>query len=175
MSLEALFFHQLKNIYNAETQIIEVLPSTKEKASDPELKNALAEHLEVTNDQKHRLEELGKELGVDLEGETCKGMEGLVQEVLYFHGDKVVEELKSSLTDEVIDNVRDAGITATIQRIEHYEISAYGTAEQIAKTLGHPEIARILRQIKEQEIAADEKLNKLAVNNHINEKAMGGI
>lgn len=158
-NLEELFHHQLRDIYNAETQLIDALPKMQEKAATDELRKAISEHLEVTKKQKQRLEEVGRSIGLDdLSGETCDAMRGLIREA-----NKLISE-------DADDEVRDAGIISDAQRIEHYEISAYGTLAHYARSLNHGEAAEKLQQTLEEESAADEKLNEIAIKN-INRKA----
>ncbi|WP_261395193.1 ferritin-like domain-containing protein [Membranihabitans marinus] len=104
------------------------------------------------------MEEICESLDIDPEGEKCKAMEGLIKEA------------ESFLKEDAEDDIRDAGIIANAQRMEHYEISGYGTATRFAKELGHSEIAKKLHKTFKEEEDADEKLNKLA-ENRINEKA----
>lgn len=157
-NLEDLFHHQLKDIYNAEQQLISALPTMVENSSNEQLREAFEEHLEETKGHKQRLDEIGKELGIDLTGETCKAMKGLIKEA---------EEFISENPDL---DVKDAGIIANAQRVEHYEISAYGTAVTFAKALGYDDAAELLQQTLDEESAADEKLNELAIEN-INPRA----
>lgn len=157
-NLEDLFHHQLKDIYSAEKQLINALPTMKEKASNDDLKQAFADHLEETKEQKKRLDEIAELLDLDLTGETCNAMKGLIKEA------------KEFISEDASKEVRDAGIIADAQRIEHYEISAYGTAVQFAKGLHKNDITKKLQKTLDEESSADEKLNKLAVDN-INKQA----
>lgn len=157
-NLSDLFHHQLKDIYSAETQLIKALPDMQEKAKNDELKNAIADHLEETKEHKKRLESIGESLNIDLKGETCEAMKGLINEAQSF----VKENDKG--------DVRDAGIIADAQRIEHYEISAYGTVVHYAKALNKNDIAQQLQDTLKEEKKADETLNDLAVNN-VNKQA----
>ncbi len=150
-SLEDLFYHQLRDIYNAEQQLIKALPTMAEKSSNKELKDAFRDHLEETTVQKQRLDEIGESLGIELTGETCHAMQGLIEEA---------EEFISRNPDP---DVLDAGIIADAQRIEHYEIAAYGTAVTYAKSLGHTEAAKKLQITLDEESAADVTLNEIAI------------
>lgn len=152
-NLKDLFYHQLRDVYSAETQLIEALPKMKEKAIHKELKNAITEHLEETKQQKKRLDEIAENLGMDISGETCEAMKGLI------------EEAKSFVSEDASDDVKDAGIIADAQRIEHYEISAYGTLTHYASVLENQEVADKLSEILDQERHADELLNKIAKEN----------
>lgn len=157
-TLDDLFHHQLKDIYNAEQQLIKAMPKFKEEAINSELKNALEKHLEETKAQKERLDQIADELGIDLGGVTCEAMKGLI------------EEAKDFVSENASDHVRDAGIIADAQRIEHYEISAYGTVTHFAKALGLNNVADVLQEILDEESNADEILNDIAIGN-INVKA----
>lgn len=157
-NLEDLFHHQLKDIYSAETQIVKALPEMIENANNDKLKNAFSDHLEETQEQVERLEEIGKELKIKMAGETCEAMKGLIKEA------------KSFISEDAEQHVRDAGIIADAQRIEHYEISAYGTVVEYARALGEISIAKKLEQSLKEESNADEKLTKLA-KDRINAKA----
>jgi len=157
-TLEDLFHHQLRDIYNAEQQISKALPEMVEEASENNLKQAFKDHLDETKNQIARLEKIGDRLDIELTGETCDAMKGLI------------EESKELVSKDADDNVRDAGIIADAQRIEHYEISAYGTVREYAKALDEREIADQLNQTLQEEANADEKLNKLAMD-AVNPKA----
>ncbi|MDT7827583.1 ferritin-like domain-containing protein [Pricia sp. S334] len=158
-NLEELFEHQLKDLYSAEKQLTEALPTMASKANDDKLKGAFESHLEETKNHKTRLEDICKELDIDPEGETCKAMQGLVKEAESF-----IEEAED-------DDVMDAGLIAEAQRVEHYEISGYGTAVRYAKELGHSDIAKKLQETLDEEYVADEKLDKLA-EGRLNKEAM---
>lgn len=157
-TLEDLFEHQLKDLYSAETQLIAALPKMAKSATDSKLKKAFEDHLEETKTQKKRLEEVGKELDIDLKGETCIAMEGLIKEA-----EKFIKEKKD-------DDVNNAGLIAEAQRVEHYEISGYGTAVRYAKELGHKKVASILKETLDEEYSADKKLNDMA-EQRLNKKA----
>ncbi|SHM17856.1 YciE/YciF ferroxidase family protein [Hymenobacter psychrotolerans] len=158
-TLEDLFQHELKDLYSAENQLVKALPQMAAAAKDGRLRAGIEKHLKETMNQVARLEKIGKALDIDLDGETCKAMEGLVKE-----GQKTLSE---NATDEVMD----AAIIAASQRIEHYEISGYGTAAHYAERLGYTEAAQLLRQTLDEEQLTDTKLNDLA-KNYINQKAM---
>lgn len=158
-TLEDLFEHQLKDLYSAETQLMDVLPKMAEKASDSKLKEAFKGHLEKTKEQKSRLETICRELNITPKGETCKAMEGLIKEA------------KSFIEEADDDEVMDAGLIAEAQRVEHYEISGYGTAVRFAKELGHRDIAKKLQATLDEEYDADNKLDKLA-EGRLNRKAI---
>ncbi len=158
-NLKELFEHQLKDLYSAEKQLIAALPKMKSNASDSKLKDAFGHHLDETKNQKKRLEEICKEIGIDPNGEKCKAMEGLIKEAEGF-----IDEADD-------DDVMDAGLIAEAQRVEHYEISGYGTAVRYAKELGHKKIADKLQETLDEEYAADQKLDELA-EGRLNKKAI---
>ena len=157
-NLEELFEHQLKDLYSAEDQLTKALPKMVKNAHNSKLKKAFEDHLEETKEHKARLEEICDELDIDPKGETCKAMKGLIKEAEDF-------------LDEVKDpGVKDAGMIAEAQRVEHYEISGYGTAVRYAKELGHDSIAKKLQKTLDEEYQADETLNDLA-EDRLNRKA----
>ena len=141
---------QLKDIYSAENQLVEALPKMAKKASAKALKEAFTSHLKETKHQVERLDEIGKNLGIKLSGKKCKAMEGLIAEGRRY--------LEADGPDPVIDSA----LIAAAQRVEHYEISAYGTARAIAGQLGHDEVVDLLQESLDEESAADEKLNSLS-------------
>lgn len=149
-NLQELFEHQLKDLYSAESQLIIALPKMITNASDKKLIEAFSNHLSETLEQKSRLEVVCRKLNITPGGEKCKAMEGLVKEAEGF-----MEEAEG-------EDVMDAGLIAEAQRVEHYEISGYGTAVRYAKELGHKDIAKILQTTLDEEYNADEKLNQLA-------------
>lgn len=157
-NLDDLLHHQLRDIYNAETQLVEAMPKMVKKANTEELKQAFSDHLEETKNHVNRLEEIGKKMDIKLKGETCKAMKGLI------------EEAKQFISEDAEEHVRDAGLIADAQRIEHYEISAYGTVTEYARALGKNDIASLLEETLEEEKKTDQKLNKLAKDS-INVKA----
>ena len=147
--LEELLHDELKDLYSAENQIIKALPRMAKASESPELKRAFERHLEETRRQVDRLDQIGEELGVRLTGKKCKGMEGLIAE-----GKEVMQEL-----DE--ENM-DAGLIGAAQKVEHYEIAAYGTARTHAELLGLRRVAKLLQQTLDEEGATDKKLTALA-------------
>lgn len=163
-SLSNLLAHEIVDLYSAEEQIIEALPKMIEKTQNQELKKALKEHLRITEQQKKRLEKVHKliqqEDGSSEEelGDTeCKGMKGLIEE-----GEKAMEE-------DMEPEVMDAAIIASAQKIEHYEISGYGTACAFARELGMTEVEKLLQQTLDEEYMADDLLTELAVG-YVNEE-----
>ena len=157
-SLKDLFQHQLKDLYSAESQLLNALPNVLGKVSDDQLKESISSHKAETQTHKERIKEICDELGITASGEECKAMKGLIEETEHF------------LKEDAESDVRDAGIIANCQRIEHYEISGYGTAVKYAKQLGHKDVAKKLQQTLDEEYKADEKLDQLA-ENRINQEA----
>lgn len=158
-TLEDLFEHQLKDLYSAETQLIKALPKMVEHAKDAKLKKAFEDHLAETKEHKTRLETICEQLDIKPTGETCKAMKGLI------------EEAESFIKEKSSDEVMDAGLIAEAQRVEHYEISGYGTAVRYATELGHDKIVTILKKTLKEEYGADDKLTSLA-ESRINKKAI---
>lgn len=158
-SLQDLFVHELKDLYSAEKQLTEAIPKMAEAATAPELREALLSHLEETREQFERVHQLLQELDQNPGNTTCDAMEGLIEE-----GEDIIRE-------DAPGAVKDAALIAAAQRVEHYEMSGYGTARAFAQTLGNEEAARILDEILEQEAAANDKLNKLATDK-INQSAL---
>ena len=158
-TLEDLFHHEIKDLYSAEKQLLEALPKMAKKASDPNLKKAFEKHLAETEEQKARLEQACEILGISPGRTKCKAMEGLVEE-----GEDMIDE-------NAEPEVKDAGLIASAQRVEHYEISGYGTAAHYAERLGHKEVAKLLNKTLAEEQKTDTLLNDLA-KTYINKKAM---
>lgn len=159
-SLQELYVKELRDLYDAEHQIIKALPEMIDAATSNDLKSALSEHLEVTKEQANRLEQVFSELGEKPKGEKCKGMQGVIAE-------------GSDLVDDIDDpNLRDAAIIASAQRVEHYEMAGYGTARTYASLLGEEEASRLLEETLEEEKDADQELTSLA--GEINVKANAG-
>lgn len=159
-SLQELYLGELRDLYDAENQIIKALPKMISKTSSDELKNALNEHLEVTREQAQRLEQIFEQMGQKSKAQKCKGIEGIIKEG---------SELLSEVDDE---DVRDAAIIASAQKVEHYEMAAYGTVRTWANLLGEDEAVRLLEETLDEEKEADQKLTQLA--EAINVEAGGG-
>ena len=149
-SLRKLYVDEIKDIYDAEHQILEALPEMEDKATTPELKDAFREHFSQTTNQVARLDQVFESLGIDAERKTCKGMKGLLAEGEHF--------LKTSGDDDTID----AALIAAAQRVEHYEIAVYGTLRTYAVMLGHEDQAELLQTSLEEERATDENLSAIA-------------
>lgn len=149
-SLEQLLLHELKDVYSAEKQLMKMLPKVAKKASSPELKDALETHLRETEGQIERLEQVFELLQEEPKAVKCKGMAGILEE-----GEEV---LKQKATPETLD----AGIIMSAQKVEHYEISSYGTLATWADIIGRKDIKKLLGETLEEEEMADEKLTRLA-------------
>ena len=164
--LRALLKHDVQMLRSAEEQITQAMPAMIARASNPQLKQALEQHLRVTENHVMRLDQISQMLGSDedsvkkysgvlaqlMGGTKCKGMDGLIDE-----GQKIMAE---NLEDEVMD----AAIIAGNQKIEHFEIASYGTARSYAEQLGLTEVASLLQQTLNEEYQADQILTSLAVN-----------
>ncbi|HEX6657371.1 MAG TPA: ferritin-like domain-containing protein [Ilumatobacter sp.] len=148
--LEELLVDELKDLYSAESQIVKALPRMAKAAGSPELRRAFERHLEETRRQVERLDQIGDELEVRLTGKKCKGMAGLIEE-----GKELIEE-------DLDQDALDAGLIGAAQKVEHYEIAAYGTARTHAEMLGYNKVARLLQQTLNEEGATDKKLTALA-------------
>jgi ferritin-like metal-binding protein YciE len=151
----------LQDTYSAETQLLEALPEMAEAASSPKLRQAFQEHLQVTQRQVERLEKAAGILGVEVEGEECEAMEGLISEA-----EDIVDE-----HDE--GPVRDAAMIAAAQKVEHYEIAAYGSLAAMAKACGAKEAAELFAATLNEEKHADEMLTQIA-ETEVNQAALQG-
>lgn len=149
-SLQDLYLEQLRDLHSAEEQILKALPKMIAKTSHKELKSALQEHERITERQVDRLQQIFSELGEKPTGHKCKGMEGLIAE-----GEEVLKEFEDK-------DVLDAAIIASAQRVEHYEISGYGTARTFAAMLGFDRQADLLQETLNEEGEADHRLTGLA-------------
>ena len=158
-SLRELLARELMDLYGAEAQVLKALPNMAKAAATPALKQALERHLTETEGQVTRLEQCFALLGLPVRGSQCKGMEGLVAEA------------NDMMDEEGPDPVVDAGLIGSAQRVEHYEIAAYGSAIAFADLLGEPQVAGLLRQNLEEEQAADRVLTGLA-RGEVNETAL---
>lgn len=151
--LKELFLEELKDIYWAEKHLTKALPKMAKAATSQELNNAFQQHLTQTEGQIARVEEVFEILGQPARAKKCEAMEGLVKEA-----QGLLEELPKGTM------VRDAGLIIAAQKVEHYEIAAYGSLVQLAKTMGENEIAEILNQTLEEEKQTDQLLTELAVS-----------
>jgi ferritin-like metal-binding protein YciE len=149
-TLNDLYVAELKDLYSAEDQIITALPKIIDKVQSPGLRQALEKHLEETRGHVARLEQVFEMSGQPAKKQKCKGMEGLLEE-----GDELIGK-------EATPAVRDAAIIAACQRVEHYEMAAYGTVRTYADQLGLNRASKMLQETLDEEGAADEKLTSLA-------------
>lgn len=149
-SLRQLYVDELKDLYSAETQLVKALPKMAKASSNAELRQAFEEHLRQTSEQVSRLEQIFESLEEKPTGKKCLGMEGLVKE-----GAETMQEKYS-------EQVMDAAIIGAAQRVEHYEIAAYGSVREFAELLGEEEQVSLIEQTLEEEKQADEKLTQLA-------------
>ena len=149
-SLQDVFTHELQDLYDAEKQLIQALPKMAQAASNQELRNAFEHHLDETRDHVQRLEEIFGQLGISGSGETCEAMRGLIKE-----GEKTIA-IQGDPT------AKDAALIAAAQRVEHYEIAAYGTARTLADELDHDDAQDLLDQTLDEEASADKLLTKIA-------------
>ena len=158
-SLKDLYLEQLKDLYSAETQLVDALPKMAEAATAGDLKRGFQEHLRQTQEHVNRLERIFQSLGEKPGGHTCEGMKGLIRE-----GEQMIK-MKGE------PSVLDAGLIAAAQRVEHYEIAGYGTVRTYAELLGHDEHVTLLERTLTEEEETDERLTMLA-ESHVNEEAL---
>lgn len=151
-SLQDLFIQELKDLYSAETQITRVLPKLADTAISEELQETFAKHLGETKKHVERIQTLCRELQVSPRGKKCAGMEGLLQEA------------KEVMKEDARESVMDAALIGAAQRVEHYEIAAYGTAQSHAEKLGLYQAAKSLQQTLKEESAADKMLTEIAAD-----------
>jgi ferritin-like metal-binding protein YciE len=156
--LQELFAETLKDIYFAEKQILRALPKMAKEASSPELKQAFETHRDQTEEHVERLNEIFESMGRPARGKTCEAIIGIIDE-----GKEIMEEFKG--TDTL-----DAGLAASAQAVEHYEIARYGTLKTWANDLGMPDAAKLLDETLQEEIKTDQLLTKIATSS-ANKKA----
>jgi ferritin-like metal-binding protein YciE len=150
-ALKELYIDELRDIYNAENQLTKALPKMAKAATSEDLRASFEEHLEQTKGHIKRLEKIFTELDEKPTGKKCKGMEGLIEE-----GKEMIEE------EEIEGEALDAGLISAAQRVEHYEIAAYGCVRTYANLLGETEAAKLLEATLNEEKETDQKLTKLA-------------
>jgi ferritin-like metal-binding protein YciE len=158
-NLQQLYLKELRDLYSAENQITDALPKLIDAAHNSELKNALQDHLNVTQTQIARLEQIFQSLNEKPSGETCNGMKGVIKE-----GDEMVSAGGDPSTV-------DAGIISAAQRVEHYEMAGYGTVRTYAKLLGRDQDATLLQQTLDEEEEADQTLTQIASTVNVEAKA----
>ena len=158
-SLRELFVEQLRDLYDAENQLVKALPKMAKAASNDELRSAFEHHLEQTKEHVDRLESIFNNLEEDAEGESCKGMAGLIVEG------------KEAADSDADDDIRDAWLIAQAQRVEHYEIAAYGTVKSMASLLDEEEAVGLLEETLNEEKETDQLLTE--ISEEINARAGG--
>ncbi len=158
-TLQDLYVDQLKDLYNAENQLLKALPKMAKAATAPQLATAFTEHLAETKTQIERLETIFTELEINPKGKTCKAMAGLL------------EEGAEAISEDADPCVRDAALIAAAQRVEHYEMAGYGCVRTFARLLGNEDAAELLQTTLDEEGSADKRLTDLA-ESVINSDAM---
>lgn len=161
-NFDDLFTHQLQDVYDAELQLVDALPKMADAADSSDLRSAFNMHLMETRVHAQRLEEVFRRLGKEPERTTCPAMKGLIKE-----GNEAISATGSA-------KVKDAALIASAQRVEHYEMAAYGTLRNLAQTVGLDDVAEIFQQTLNEEGDADKKLTLLA-DAHINSEAASRV
>jgi ferritin-like metal-binding protein YciE len=149
-SVDQLLQEELRDIYDAEKQLVKALPKMVKACDSEELREAISEHLDITKGQVTRLEQVFEKLGTKAKGKSCAGMKGLIEE-----GEEVIGQ-------DADGQLKDLAIIGAAQRVEHYEIAAYGTARTLAERLGNEEVAELLQETLTEEEEADEKLTEIS-------------
>jgi|RhiMethySRZTD1v2_1073278.scaffolds.fasta_scaffold156679_3 ferritin-like metal-binding protein YciE len=152
-TLHDLMVHELKDLYSAEKQLVQALPRMSKGANSEQLRRAFDNHLAETEQQVARIEQIMDSLGESPRGQKCAGMEGLIEE-----SKTLLKEEKQEADPDVLD----AGIIVAAQKVEHYEIAAYGAVCEYARMMGHTEAVQLLEQTLEEEKNADKLLNEIA-------------
>ncbi len=151
-TLQDLYIEELQDLYSAENQIIKALPKVIDECTSDELRSALEDHLDQTKEQVERLDQIFENLDETPKGKKCAAMEGLVK------------ECQETISEDMKEDIKDAAIIASCQRIEHYEIAVYGTVCTFAKLLGREDDLDLLGQTLDEEKEADETLTDIAEN-----------
>jgi len=149
-SFDKLYIDQLRDIHNAEKQLVRVLPKMAKAANSDELRSAIEEHLEKTRHHVERIEGILDDLGKSSSGKSCKGMSG------------IIDEGQDMMNDDLEPDVLDAAIIAAAQKIEHYEIATYGTLRAFAEMKGDQKAAQTLQETLDEEYEADKALTRIA-------------
>jgi len=149
-NLNDLFVEELRDLYNAENQLTEALPLMAQAAHSPPLRDGFQTHLKETKEHIHRLDKIFQALGLSPEGKTCKAMKGLIAEA------------RETIEEDADPEVMDAALIVAAQKVEHYEISGYGSMRTFAKLLDYKDAAKLLETTLKEESATDEKLTQLA-------------
>ena len=149
-SLEELFVEELKDLYHAEKQLVKALPKMAKAATSEQLRKAFTDHLEQTKNHVLRLEQVFETVDETAKTKVCKGMQGLI------------EEGQETIAEDALEQLADLGLIAAAQKVEHYEISGYGTMRTFAQILGHQEAVRLLSETLKEEEAADKLLSGIS-------------
>jgi ferritin-like metal-binding protein YciE len=149
-TLEELFVEQLQDLYSAENQLIKALPAMAKAAHSPALKAGFEGHFTQTKEHAARLEQIFEELGKEADGKKCQAMQGLIKEG------------KEMISEKASPEIKDIGLIAAAQRVEHYEIAGYGCVRTYAKILGHTDAAKALQATLDEEAATDRKLTVIS-------------
>jgi ferritin-like metal-binding protein YciE len=149
-TLKELYIDELRDLYDSENQLIKALPKIASKAKSDELRSAIEQHLEQTKEHAKRIEQIFEALGESVKGKKCKGMQG------------IINEGSETLGEGYWGAVRDSAIIASAQRVEHYEIAAYGAVREFADVLGETEAVSLISQTLDEEKEADRKLTEIA-------------
>jgi len=160
-TLDKLYVDELRDIYNAENQLLKALPKMAKGSSSPDLKSGFEKHLRQTESHVERLEQIFAELDESPKGKTCHGMKGLIEE-----GSEILKE-------DGEESVLDASIIVAAQKVEHYEMAAYGSVRTFARLLGQEKAAELLQTTLDEESETNESLNQLA-ENMVNPEALIG-
>jgi ferritin-like metal-binding protein YciE len=158
-TVQDLLVDELRDIYHAEKQLVKALPKMVKAAKSDKLRQAFQHHLEETRGQVERLEMVFERLEVPARAKRCEAMAGLIEEA-----QEMVDEIKSP-------EVLDVALIAAAQKVEHYEIASYGSVHALAQATGQEEVAQLLSQTLEEEKAADQKLNQIALSD-VNKTAL---
>jgi len=150
-ALNKFFLDELRDVYGAEKMLTKALPELEKAATSPDLAMAFADHLQVTEKQIGRLEQVFQMLGENPEAKKCEGMEGLIKE-----GQTMMKDTEAGTT------TRDMALIVSAQKVEHYEIAAYGSLRQVARTIGKPELSQLLEETLQEEKETDMLLSNLA-------------
>ena len=151
-TIQDLFVDELRDIYHAEKQLVKALPKMARAATHPELKQAFEAHLEETRGQVDRLDQVFESIDLAKRAKKCEAMEGLL------------EEARATMEEIEDETVLDVGMIINAQKVEHYEIAGYGSLVALANQLGHGDVAKLLQDTLQEEKAADEKLNQIALS-----------
>lgn len=149
-AFQEFFVEELKDIYHAEQQLVKALPKMAKAATDPQLKNGFTQHLKQTEGHARRLEKVFKLLGEKPVGKVCEAMKGLIKEG------------QEKISEDLPDSIKDAALIGAAQKVEHYEIAAYGTLRTYAELMARDDVVTLLQATLEEEGATDKKLTQIA-------------